>query len=59
MPSGLFVNKTLLIGVKNYAKEDIKVYWLCPILLDLFALFQIFYPGILVTCQYCDRKLIS
>ena len=38
-----FRNKLFVIAAKNYAKLDIKFFRSCPILLDFFSLFQIFF----------------
>ena len=34
--------------MKNYAKADVKLFWLCTILVDFITLTQLFYPIIIV-----------
>ena len=43
MPSLLSRNKTFVMVVKIYAEVVIKVFYFCPIVLDFFTLFQIFF----------------
>ena len=42
MPGFSSRNKNLVLAVKNYAKEDAKIVWSSPILLDSFAFLKIF-----------------
>ena len=39
----VFLPKISLRAVKNYEKSDPKVFWSCPILLDVLTFYQIFY----------------
>ena len=39
-------NKTLVIAVRNYAKNDSKMFWHCSNLLKFFSLFQIICPAL-------------
>ena len=43
--SQLSRNKFLVTVVTIYTEADFKVSCYCPILLDVFTYFQIFYPG--------------
>ena len=56
MPSLLSKTKTFVLAAKNYAKVDIKVFWSCPILLDFATMFQIFFPGLLVTVHELNLR---
>lgn len=42
MPSLSSRNNDLSLAIKNYTKEDAKVFWFCAILLYSFTFFQIF-----------------
>lgn len=46
VPSLPFKNQFLAIVVKTYAKADVKVFWICTILLDFFNCCHIFCPGL-------------
>ena len=52
MPSFPFTNKTLVLAVKNYANTDIKMFLLCPILLDFFTMFKMYYPRQYTAADY-------
>ena len=39
-------NETLVIAAKIYAEIDIKVFWSCPSLLDLFCFVPLIFRGI-------------
>ena len=36
-------NKTSVVASKYYGNADIKFFWLCPVLLDLYTLFHVFF----------------
>ena len=44
VPSLPFKNQFLAVVVKTYAKADVKVFWICTILLDFFNCCQLFCP---------------
>ena len=52
-PSLLSRNQSLAIVAKNYAKADIKDFWCCPLLHYLFTMFQIFYPELSLSTNFC------
>ena len=45
-PGSILEIKLLAIAVKNHAKVAIRLFFTCPILLDLYLLPQIFCPGL-------------
>ena len=46
MPSRPSRDQTLAAVVKKQAKENIKLFLSCPVLLDFSIFFQIFCPGL-------------
>ena len=45
--------KNILKAVKHYAKTDIKVFWSCPILVDL----KFFAKYFTLDCSYIKMKM--